>query len=110
MSAMEITDFGMFHIIEPPPDNRILLFVNEDGQDWYEMRFALTEWEPATGEFINAVYGAWAMCDENGIVTNVEQDPSRLMPGDRRILGIDASYADIQPGMVYRDGQLEAPQ
>lgn len=103
---MEITDFGMFHVIEPPPDNRILLFENEDGQDWYEMRFALTEWDPANGAYLNAVYGAWAMCDADGVVTNVEYDPSRLMPGDRRILGIDADPAEILVGMTYKDGEL----
>lgn len=106
---MEVTDFGFFRVIEPPPGYRILLFKNEDGQDWYEMRFALTEWD-LHGKFVNAIYGAWAMCDADGVVTNVEYDPSRLMPGDRRVLGIDASHKDIHPGMVYRDGQLEAPQ
>lgn len=103
---MEITDFGMFHVINGKPGMAILFFENEDGQDWYEMRFALTEWEPATGEYVNAVYGAWAAVDADGVVTNVEYDPSRLMPGDRRVLGIDASHEDIQPGMVYKDGVL----
>jgi hypothetical protein len=107
---MEIVDFGFFHLRDPDPAGPVMLFFeNEEGQDWYELRFALTDWEPATGKFINAVYGAWAMVDADGVVTNVEYDPSRLMPGDRRILGIDASHRDIRPGMLYRDGALQSP-
>ena len=105
MTTMEITDFGMFHIKPPVPGNYVIEFENDDGQDWYEMRFALTEWD-SQGDFVNAVYGAWAMVDEAGIVTNVEKDPSRLMPGDRRILGIDANHWEIQTGMTYKDGVL----
>lgn len=104
---MEITDFGFFHLRDPDPAGPVILFFeNEDGQDWYEMRFALTEWEPDTGKFINAVYGAWAMVDADGVVTNVEYDPSRLMPGDRRVLGLDCGVDQIAPGMTYRDGKL----
>jgi hypothetical protein len=106
--TMEITDFGMFHLTEPDPAGPVILFFeNEDGQDWYDMRVALTEWDEM-GRFVNAVYGAWAMVDADDVVTNVEYDPSRLMPGDRRILGIDASIKDIKTGMLYRDGQLVA--
>ncbi len=107
---MEITDFGFFQSINGKPGMALLFFENEDGLDWYEMRFALTEWEPATGTFANAVYGAWATVDVDGIVTNVEQDPSRLVPDNKTVLGIDAGYWEIQPGMLYRDGQLETPQ
>jgi hypothetical protein len=103
---MEITDFGFFKVIEPPPGNRILLFENEDGQDWYEMRFALTEWDNR-GEYVSAIYGAWAMVDADGVVTNVEKDPSRLMPGDRTVLGIDASPNDIKLGMRWNGSGLE---
>ena len=107
--AMEITDFGFFHIRDLDDyEPRILHFENEDGQDWYDMRFALTEWDQM-GRFVSAVYGAWAMVDADGVVTNVEHDPSRLMPGDRRILGIDASIKEVTVGMIYQDGQLLPP-
>jgi len=106
---MNITDFGFFHVIEPPPGNRILMFENEHGQDWYEMRAHLTHWD-ATGEFVDAILPTWAMVDADGVVTNVEYDPSRLMPGDRRILGIDAPIDEVRPGMVYRDGSLAQPE
>jgi hypothetical protein len=108
MSTIEITDFGFFRVIEPPPGNRVLLFENEDGLDWYEMRVALTQWD-RYGEYVNAVYGAWAMVDRDGVITNVEFDPSRLMPGERTVLGIDASHEDIEPGMIWRGGELLPP-
>lgn len=104
---MEIVDFGFFQSVEGEDDG-IVYFVNEDGHDWYEMRFGLTSWRPQDGRFINAVYGAWALVDADGVVTSVEYDPSRLMPGNRRILGIDADRGDIKPGMVWRDGELSA--
>jgi hypothetical protein len=59
-----------------------------------------------TGAYINAVYGAWATADADGVITNVERDPSRLIPDDRTVLGIDAKHTDIKPGMVYREGKL----
>lgn len=106
---MEITDYGFFRVVDPPDHNLILLFENEVGQDWYDLRRSLTTWEQRTGEFIDAIFPSWAMVDAEGIVTNVEYDPSRLMPGDRRVLGIDAPLEDIHVGMIYRDGQLEEP-
>lgn len=106
MITMEIVDFGFFHLRDPDPAGPVMLFFeNEEGQDWYELRFALTEWD-AMGRFINAVYGAWAMVDADDVVTNVEHDPSRLMPGNRRILGIDADVTEVKVGMIYRDGEL----
>jgi hypothetical protein len=107
---MEITDFGFFKMRDPGDQMAVILyFENEDGQDWYELRFALTQWD-RMGRFINAIYGAWAAVDADGVVTNVEYDPSRLMPGDRRVLGIDASIEEIAVGMIYRDGQLFPPE
>ena len=105
MADMEIVDFGFFHVIEPERSNQILFFRNEEDQDWYELRMGLTEWDQQ-GDFVNAVYGAWAMVNSEGVVTNVEYDPSRLMPGDRRVLGIDANWKDIKEGIVYKDGAL----
>jgi hypothetical protein len=104
--TMEITDFGFFKLVDHGDALPVILyFENEDGQDWYEMRFALTEWDHM-GRFVSAIYGAWAMVDADGVVTNVEHDPSRLMPSDRRVLGIDASIKDVKVGMIYRDGKL----
>ena len=106
---MEIVDFGFFRVTEPnPTEPQILLFRNEDGQDWYELRSGLTHWNER-GHFVNAIYGAWAMVDAEGVVTNVEHDPSRLMPGNRRVLGIDASPEEVQPGMCYVQDALLPP-
>lgn len=103
---MEITNFGHFKISNPDAVG-ILYYANEDGQDWYQMRVALTEWEVSTGAYINAVYGAWAAVDPDTMtLVNVEQDPSRLVPDNRVILGIDALHYEIKPGMIYRDGEL----
>jgi len=107
---MQIVDFGFFKIRPVEPGEPVILyFENEDGYDWYDLRFALTNWRQRDGEFIDAIYGAWAMVDEHGFVTNVEYDPSRLMPGDRRVLGIDAHYSEIEVGMVYDGGALHPP-
>lgn len=109
MTITDITDYGFFRVIEPPPDNVILLFANEEGQDWYDLRATLTNWDPANGAFIDAIFPTWAMVDADGIVTNVEYDPSLLMPGDRRVLGVNAPIEDVHPGMIYADGKLEEP-
>lgn len=106
---MNITDYGFFTVIEPPPGNIILLFQNEAGEDWYDLRFALTTWG-SNGAFIDAIFPTWAMVDSDGVVTNVEYDPSRLMPGDRRVLGIDAPIEQVKPGMIFKDGQLLPPE
>src|SRR6478609_868732 len=104
--GMIIVDFGMFHLRDPDPEGPVILFFeNEEGQDWYDLRWALTEWDDR-GKFVNAVFGAWAMVDAEGNVTNVEYDPSRLMPGDRRILGIDASHKAIKQGMFWDGKEL----
>ena len=110
MPEMEITDFGFFRVRDPNPGEvPLLYFENGDGQDWYEMRFGLTTWNEQDGSFETAVYGAWALCDEQGVVLYVDQDPSKLMPGDRTILGIDADYWDIKPGMIWDGTQLLPP-
>ena len=103
---MEITDFGYFTVREPRRgEPSLLYFVNDLGQDWYEMRSALTEWD-RYGVFVNAIYGAWAAVDADGIVTNVEYDPSRLMPGDRTVLGINADHTKIHKGMIWDGKEL----
>src|SRR4051812_19571467 len=107
MSAVQIVDYGFFRVRDTDPDEQqILYFVNDDGQDWYELRKTLTEWTPRTGKFISAIFPTWAQVDADGVVSHVDYDPSRLMPGDRRVLGIDAPIETITPGMIYRDGAL----
>ncbi|HBF31868.1 DUF4376 domain-containing protein [Rhizobium sp.] len=100
---MQIVNFGTFN---PAIRDCILFWINEDGQDWYEMRRGLTTWGEA-GEFIDAVYGAWALIDPSTMrVTNVEFDPSRLVPCNKIVLGIDADVADIQVDMLFTGGSL----
>lgn len=104
---MQIVNFGTF---KTAIYGRILFYVNEDGQDWYELRRGLTRWGEA-GEFIDAIYGAWALVDPSTMrITNVEFDPSRLVPDNKIVLGIDADAGDIQAGMLFVDGALiDAP-
>jgi hypothetical protein len=99
---MEITNFGHFKVSS---QSGTLYFTNDEGHDWYDIRFGLTQWDEK-GEFLDAIYGAWAMVSPEGVITNVEYDPSRLMPGDRTVLGIDASHEEITEGMLYRDGVI----
>lgn len=106
---MEITNFGHFtHVL--PAGIGPITYVNEDGEDWYEMRKGLTKWDIATGAYVNAVYGAWATVDPlTMLVTNTDRDPSKLVPDDRLMLGIDADYWMITPGMLYDGGMLLPP-
>lgn len=103
---MQIVNFGHFKLVST---TGIMFFTNEDGLDWYDLRANLTTWDER-GEFIDAVYGAWATVDPATMqLTNVEHDPSKLVPNDRIVLGIDAGPEDVQEGMVYQDGQLLPP-
>ncbi|MBY5849798.1 hypothetical protein HFN51_04400 [Rhizobium leguminosarum] len=102
---MQIVNFGHF---QPSADGGLIRFTNETGQDWYDLRFGLTTWDDQ-GDFIDAVYGAWALVDPAGVITNVEYDPSRLVPGDRTVLGIDALWTDVTPGHLYQDGAIVPP-
>ncbi|MBO0125131.1 hypothetical protein [Agrobacterium sp. OT33] len=104
---MEIINFGHFKLTST---TGIQFFANEEGQDWYDLRRGLTTWDEQ-GNFLTAIYGAWATVDPVTLkVTNVEQDPSRMVPNDRIVLGIDADPADIAEGMLYQEGSLvDAP-
>jgi hypothetical protein len=104
---MQIVNFGTF---KTAIHGRMLFYVNEDGQDWYELRRGLTRWGEV-GEFIDAIYGAWALVDPSTMrITNVEFDPSRLVPDNKIVLGIDADAGDIQAGMLFVDGAfIDAP-
>lgn len=102
---MQIVNFGHFALTST---SGIQFFANEDGQDWYDIRRGLTTWDEQ-GNFLTAIYGAWAMVDPVTFkVTNVEQDPSRMVPNDRIVLGIDADPDDIAEGMLYQGGVLVA--
>lgn len=101
---MEIVNFG--HFTPYSQGDGILYFKNEVGQDWYGLRFSLTTWAE-NGAFVDAIYGAWAMVDPSTMrVTNVEYDPSRLMPGDRIVLGVDADHTTIKLGLFYTGAAL----
>jgi len=103
---MEIVNFGHF---KPTSTTGIMFFANEEGQDWYDLRKSLTTWDER-GNFLTAIYGAWAVIDPVTLrVTNVEYDPSRIVPMDRIVLGMDAEPEDIAEGMIYQDGTLSAP-
>jgi len=104
---MEIVNFGTFTHYGL---NGVMYFTNESGQDWYQMLNGLTSWDER-GNFINSIYGAWATVDpETMKIKNVEYDPSKLVPRERIVLGIDADWEDIKEGMLYQNGQIvEAP-
>jgi hypothetical protein len=102
---MEIVNFGHFKLTST---TGIQFFANEDGQDWYDLRRGLTTWDEQ-GNFLTAIYGAWAMVDPATLrITNVEQDPSRMVPNDKIVLGIDADAGDIAEGLLYQGGLLVA--
>ncbi|MRN67962.1 hypothetical protein [Brucella sp. 10RB9213] len=103
---MEIVNFGLF---KPTTSTGIVFYENEDGRDWYELRRGLTSWD-VKGNFVNAVYGAWALVDpESRAVINVEYDPSRLVPHNKIVLGIDADWTEIKTGMIFDGENLKEP-
>ncbi|QQM14037.1 hypothetical protein [Rhizobium phage vB_RleA_TRX32-1] len=100
---MEIVNFGLF---KPLNDTGIVFYENEYQQDWYDLRKGLINWTDQ-GEFVDAVYGAWALVHpEDGVITNVEHDPSRLVPHNKIVIGIDASPSEVTPGMIFKEGAL----
>lgn len=101
---MKIVNYGHFQTVNGKRGT--LYFSNEKGEDWYEIRKDLTNWDQY-GEFIDAIFPTWVMVDKDGIVTNVEFDPSKLMPGDRTVLGIDAAIETIKPGMLWDKGKFK---
>jgi hypothetical protein len=100
---MEIVNFGHF---KPTSTTGIMFFANEEGQDWYDLRRSLTTWDER-GNFLTAIYGAWAVVDPvSHKVQNVEYDPSRIVPMDKIVLGIDADVDDIAEGMLFSNGEI----
>lgn len=103
---MEIVNFGHF---QRSSVSGLMTFANADGQDWYEVRRALTSWGPS-GEFVDAIYGAWIGVDPvTSEVLNVEFDPSRLVPDNKVILGVDADYATIIRGQLFTGAGFANP-
>lgn len=103
---MTLVDYGFFRVRPPEEDDsKILFFTNEKGEDWYELRRDVTEWD-IVGRFVSAIFPTWVMVDAEGYVTNIEYDPSRLMPGDRRIIGTDLPENSIEIGQKYEDGKF----
>jgi hypothetical protein len=106
---IEIKDYGYFKVVPDSPERpqgRIIYFETEDGVDWYETVRTLVTLDGETGAFIGSIHPTWALVDADGLITNVEYDPSRLVPRDRRVLGIDVPWKTIKRGTVYRDGTL----
>lgn len=101
---MLIVNFGHFHVTNP--GGYILNYANEDGMDWYTLRAGLTTWETETGDFVDAVFGAFATVDPDGVVIHVEYNPSKLVPDDKTILGIDTDHRKIEPGMRFKGGKI----
>lgn len=101
---MLIVNFGHFH--RRQSRDGYLYFENEDGLDWYELRSGLTHWERETGDFINAVFGTFVTVDPAGIIIHVEYNPSRLVPDDKVVLGLDTDHTKIEPGMRFKDGKI----
>jgi hypothetical protein len=104
---MIIVNFGHFRVVNP--DARILYYKNEEGQDWYELRAGLTSWELKSGDFVDAVFGTFVSVDPEGVVIHVEYNPSRMVPDDKTILGVDADWKDIQKGMIWNGTELLPP-
>ncbi|ARO29956.1 hypothetical protein NXC14_CH02007 [Rhizobium sp. NXC14] len=109
---MEIVNFGLF---KPLNDTGIIFYQNEHQQDWYDLRKGLTNWNEK-GDFVDAVYGAWVLVQPedgsstDGVVTNVEYDPSRLVPHNKIVVGVDAAPSEIASGMLFQAGAfLPAP-
>lgn len=100
---MQIVNLGQFTLTST---SGIMFFSNEDGHDWYETLRSLTTWDEQ-GNFLMSIYGAWATVDpDTRKIMNVESDPSRLVPNDRIVLGIDADAEDISEGLLYVDGAI----
>lgn len=100
---MNITNYG--HFTTKVRDS-VLYHFRADGVDWYDLRRTLTTWGER-GEFIDAVWPAWAMVDPDTMrVTNVEFDPSRLVPDNKIVLGVDAPHTELSVGMIYDGGTL----
>jgi len=109
---MIITNYG--HFTRATGDSPyIMFFKNEEGQDWYEMQRGETDGVPKLvelgdqGVFISSIHPVWCMVNPQGVVTNVEFDPSRMVPDDKTILGFDeATLDDVKEGMLYHNGEL----
>ena len=97
---MTITNYGFFTYYEDAANPGLVPFKNTAGQDWYELRSTLMQWDFANHKLTSSKHARYAMVDANNVVTNVETDPSMLMPGDRTVLGIDGATT-VEPGMIY---------
>jgi len=110
---MDIHNYGTFAVVQT---SQLLYFVNAEGQDWYQMLRGEVEGIPQlvelafNGDFISSIHPVWCVVNSDSIVTNVESDPSRLVPAESTVLGIDSAVlADVQVGMIYENGALAMP-
>lgn len=99
---MNVHDYGKFTRYRPEGEPPNYIFMqNEDGQDWYELLRRIAKMDGPV--FVGADYPRFVAV-EDGIVTNVEVDPTRLVPINRTILG--TSDTNVRPGMLYRGGKF----
>lgn len=108
---MQIKNYGHFQQYQ---DGWMYLYKNEDGRDWNAIQRGDLENPPIValgpqGQFVASIYPTWVSIDANGTVTNVEFDPSRIVPHDKTVLGTDAAEGVIQIGMIYADGAFAFP-
>ncbi|CCF19172.1 protein of unknown function [Pseudorhizobium banfieldiae] len=110
--AMKIKSYGHF----TPYQGDVAayaFFRNEHGHDWYDLQRGkvagigkLVELGPK-GAFVKSPHAVWLVVDPEGRVINVEVDPSRIVPRDKTVLGIDgASPGDFSAGMIFQGGQI----
>lgn len=101
---MEITNYGHF---TQYTEGGYILYRNEQGQDWNKMQMGYEEGIPrlvefeGPGIFVSSILPSWATVDVNQVITHVEFDPSCLVPHNRTVIGMDAPFGIVQPGMIY---------
>lgn len=101
---MLIADYGHF---AQYTDEGYLLYKNEEGQDWNALQMGTAETPGVVtlgprGEFISSIHKFWLLVSVDGIVTNIDVNPSTLVPNDCTILGIDeAEISDVKEGQRY---------
>ena len=103
---MDIVNFGHFKVVNP--NRHIIFYENEDGLDWYTLRAGLTTWTEQYGEFVDAVFGCFVTVNPDGIVIHVEYNPSRIVPDNKTVLGIDTDHKSVVKGMIW-DGEKLLP-
>lgn len=101
---MNIVNYGYFEQYQEGP---YLLYKNAEGKDWNQMQRGdennppIVVLNPSNGSYVSSIHPTWALVAQDGTLTNVEIDPSTLVPYEKTVLGIDAPIETIQVGMIY---------